>query len=892
MLHAALGLCGCLTSVAQADETGPAKPQATDSLQEVVVTGVRGSIERSLQMKKDAIGVVDGISAEDIGKFPDLNLSESLQRIPGVVLIRSEVGEGTQINVRGLGPDFTRVEINGMEAATGISGGGPVAAQATRAFTFESLAPELFQSATVAKSPSADMVEGGLAGTVSLQTPRPFDSRDTKFVATAEGSRGDMAKATDPRYFALASKNWDDRFGVLAAVAYSKLDFNTDEMSFGSWGPFSQVASPAALASAPAALLNAATPRTTAYYSYTAQRENLGGLFTTQFKPSDELMLTLDTMYTHSYGWHQDDRPDNPVEGGNDAPTNYTITNGAVTSGTFGNIQNRIGTSYRPDSDQMFQGTLKADWHPNANWRISPFFGYSTRTADQDLQLYSFAINNSTFGYNTAGNYAQFSSPNTDFSTNPQAYGFNVFYFNDLHSVDTERNFKLDFERYFDDSALKSVQFGVRYGREDLDSSSDFAFILNNSPLVTGLADSSLATVAMTRNFNVNGAPAGVPGQILAVNVSKVGAVFSPGIGNVYTTTSPAVAHDPFSAALGSGRVIESTLAGYLKANIAFERTRLDVGVRIVQTTETSDGFQGTDSDVSTLTPVSVTNHYTNFLPAANLRYELADNLLLRTTYARTMTRPELNYLNPAVTIESGPRTGSEGNPKLQPYTADQADLGIEWYFHPEALLGVTAFVKRIDSLITLTTTQVQTTYPDQITRQPIQGLIAFTQPTNGNTAQVTGLEATLQGPFSFLPGWAEKFGGILNYTYADSSSAFVDQSGARETALPGLSKNSLNAVLYYDNGRLDSRLAYTWRDEYLPTTAGQFGASVFMKPYGQLDFSINYKVIDNLQLTVQVTNLTDAQSKEITRIPGIADLPTSVDQLERRVLVGARYSL
>src|SRR5882757_5766441 len=349
MLHAALCLCGCLTSVAQADDTAP---QSKDTLQEVIVTGVRGSIERSLAAKKDATGVVDQISAEDIGKFPDLNLSEALQRIPGVVLIRSEVGEGTQINVRGLGPDFTRVEINGVQATTGIAGGGPTAALATRAFTFESFAPELFQTAAVAKSPSADMVEGALAGTVSLLTPKPLDYLDTKFAATAEASRGDMAKTTDPRYFALASKNWGDRFGVLAAVAYSKLNFNTDQIAFGSWGPFSQVASPAALATAPAALLNAATPRTTAYYSYTAQRENLGGLFTTQFKPSDELMLTLDTMYTHSYGWHQDDRPDNPVEGGNDAPTNYTITNGAVTSGTFSNIQNRIGTSYRPDTDR------------------------------------------------------------------------------------------------------------------------------------------------------------------------------------------------------------------------------------------------------------------------------------------------------------------------------------------------------------------------------------------------------------------------------------------------------------------------------------------------------------------------------------------------------------
>jgi TonB-dependent receptor len=890
----ALSLCGCLlqASLATAEEPKPAQGHDADVLQEIVVTGVRGSIERSLAMKKNATGVVDGISAEDIGKFPDLNLSESLQRIPGVVLVRSEVGEGTSINVRGLGPDFTRVELNGMSGTTGISGGGPTPATISRGFTFQSIASELFENAQVAKSPSADMVEGGLAGVVSLETPKPLNFNGLKLSATAEGSRGSIGKQTSPRYFALASRNWNDRIGVLAAFAYSKLDFNTDQVSFGSWGPFSQVANANALATAPAALLNAATPRTTAYYSYTAQRKNLGGLFTAQFKPSDELLLTLDTLYTHGYGWHQDDRPDNPVEGGSSAPTNYTISNGAIVAGTFSGIQNRIGTSFRPEVDRLFQATFKADWRPNNNWHIAPFLGYSSRQSETELRLFSFAIDNSSFTYQTAGNFADFGSTRTDYSSHPENYGFNIFYFNKIHYLDKESNAKLDFERYFDDTGLRSINFGVRYAKQELDGSTNTALVLRGSSLLTGI-NSTLAPVALVRDFHVSGAPTGVPGQILAVDANKVGPAFYPGVGDVYTTSSSGFAFDPFDDVLGSGEVRESTLAGYLKANLEFKRTRMDVGVRIVATEETSDGFQGANFDVATLTPVSISNHYTNFLPAANLRYELADNLVLRTTYSRSVTRPPLSYLNPAVTIQSGPRTGSRGNPKLQPFAADQADLGVEWYFREQGLIGLTAFVKEIDSLITLTTTQEMTTFPDQLTRQPVQGIIAFTQPTNGSKARVTGLEATVQTPFYFLPGWAEKFGGILNYTYADSSSAFTDQNGARSTALPGLSKSSLNAVLYYDNGRLDSRLAYAWRDEYLPTTAGQFGASRFFKSFGQLDFSINYRVLDNFQLILQALNVLDQQRNEITRIPGLpADLPTNVLQLERRVLFGARFTL
>jgi TonB-dependent receptor len=909
LLPAAIGVCGCLAAVSQVraqdaapaaqGPAAPAAPQSADTLQEVVVTGVRGSIERSLQLKKEAIGVEDSISAEDIGKFPDLNVAESLQRVPGVALVRSETGEGTEINVRGLGPDFTRVELDGMSGLSGITGGGPVPAEVTRGFDFQSIASELFQNATVEKSPTAATVEGGLAGTVKLETPRPLNYANTKFIATAEGNRGNIARQSDPRYFALASKNWDNRFGLLAAFAYSKYDMRSDDLSFGSWGPFSQVANASALAGSPADLLNAQTPRTIAYYGYTREVKDLGGVVTAQFRPSDRLEMTLDTIYTHGYGWHRDDRPDAPVEGGgfdgsqsgNDAPTSYTLADGAVTSATFPAIQDRIGTSYRPDSDRLIQVALHTDWRPDDDWSIRPFLGYADRKSSQDLRLYSFALNDASLTYNVDGDLAAFTSPQTDFHSNPQAFGFNVFYFNLLQNDDKETDARLDFQRFFNDQPLTSVQFGARYSRQRLDSETNYSFVLNSSPLVTSLADSSLDTVGFVEPFHVDGQPATAPNEILAVNPALAASVFYPGVTNIYSTSNAGFAFDPFDAALGSGSVIETTLAGYVMANLHVERLRMNFGLRVVNTGETSEGYQGSDFDPSTLTPVSVSNHYTNFLPAANLRYDLTDDLLLRATYSRTVTRPDLSYLNPSVTIESGPRTGSRGNPDLQPYQADQSDLGLEWYFRKQGLIAATAFVKQIDSLITLTTTQVNTTYLNQITHEPVTGPIAFTEPTNGNSARVVGLESTIQSSFFFLPGRLRDFGGILNYTYADSSSAFTDQSGARTTSLPGLSKNSYNAVLYFDNGPLNSRLAYAWRDDYLPTTAGQFGASVFTKAYGQLDYSINYSPTHYLQFSFQVLNLTNAQLKQFTDVPGVGDLPTNVIQLERRFILGARVT-
>jgi iron complex outermembrane recepter protein len=860
---------------AQQASPQPSNTQA-DNLEEVVVTGVRKSIEQSLAIKEDAINVIDTIGAEDIGKFPDLNLSESLQRIPGVTIDRNNLGEGSQINVRGLGPDFTRVEINGMSGT---------ASTATGAFSFESIASELFQRATVVKTPTANMVEGGLAGTVTLVTPHPLDFSGTKFAFNAEENRGSLEKKDDPRIYALASQNWGGVFGILGAFTYSKLDANTNEDSFGSWGPFSQVASPGALATAPAALLNAATPRTTAYYHYEENLKNYGGNISAQYHPADSLTVTLDGLYAQRYGVETDNRPDAPVEGPNDAPSNAVIQNGALVSGTFPGVQARIGTSVLPETDRLSQVTLHADWNPSDAWKITPYLGYSTRRGEQDLDLYSFAINNTSLTYNVAGNYPQWSNSATNYYSNPQAFGLNVFYFDKAINTDKEFDTKLDFERIFNEQGLKSIQFGARYSRETADAFGEYALLSAGSPVLDG-APTSLASVSYLQPFYVGGSPAGTPGQILAVNPALAASKFYH---NLDPYTAAGFYYDPTNTALQTYEIQQNTLAAYAQLNLDFGPLRMDAGMRVVETDVSTTGSQEANSTISAL---EVGNHYVNFLPSFNARYEVQDDFIIRGAYSRVVNRPELDDLSPALTIQSGPKTASGGNPRLQPYTADQVDLGTEWYYHKGALLGATVFSKRIDDLITQTTSQVYMTFPNQLTGQPEQGYIAVTQPTNGNKATVEGLEVSFQTPFYFLPSIFDKFGTLINATLASSSASYTAQAGSESTSLPGLSKRSYNAVLYYDNQRFDTRVSWAWRSAYLPTTAGEFGASVYNAAYGQLDLAANYKILSNLQLNFQVLNLLQNQQVQYTVIPGIpAYLPTNVLQYERRLFLGVRLS-
>jgi len=302
------------------------------TLDGISVTGVRASIQKSLVDKRNAPGIVDAISAEDMGKFPDLNLSESLQRIPGITLDRNSNGEGHAINLRGLGPEFTRVEINGMSGMSNGSEGRFGESEGGRGFSFEIFASELFSKATVYKTGLAEVDEGGLAGTVRLETPRPLDSEGTKFTGIALGNYSDTTSKTDPRTALLFSHNHNDTFGIAASVAWSEANFVSNSLEGGSWRPFAPSNTGTRASDQIRAAWNANGPR---YYSFNEQRDTTGGTLTLQFKPNDTLNLTLDGLYGKLGSDRLALRDDMAIEGGANIPDNFNIEDGIIVSGDF-----------------------------------------------------------------------------------------------------------------------------------------------------------------------------------------------------------------------------------------------------------------------------------------------------------------------------------------------------------------------------------------------------------------------------------------------------------------------------------------------------------------------------------------------------------------------------
>lgn len=846
------------------------------TVEKIEVTGIRGSLNRALAQKREAIGVVDAISAEDLGKFPDLNISESLQRIPGVTLNRNSNGEGQAINLRGLGPQFTRVEINGMSGTGNGSGGRFGTSSGERGFNFELLASELFSNVEIKKSPTASDIEGGMAGLVSLETPKPLTYDGFKSTASLQGNYSELNEETDPRGSFLISNNIDDVFGIAFSLAIADTTFRSDTAEGGSWRSASSFGR---------GNDDALIPNGTRYYNFLEERDTLGSTLTLQYRPSDTLELTLDGIYAGLDSERIANRNDMPIE--NPGPVAALESqNGVATSGSFTGVQQRVGTNYIATDENFLQLTTKVEWTPDDNWVITPFIGYSKREAERQFDLYSFRLADEngfdpgTVSFDVRGDFVDFASTETDFSSNPEDFLFNIFILRPSVDEDEEVSTQIDFERYFDTYGLSSVEFGFRYAdrkKVRVQTQERLQRNVDDLRVVPGLD-----SVAGYLPFDVSGANA--PSQQLFADPSLIRSIYYPS-GNAVEGTF--IRPLPGFDASESWSVEEETFNAYVQANFEFDDVFFNVGLRLVNTTQTSNGntvanrFQPTEQ----ITPVSVSSTYTEYLPSFNLKYNVTDEVVLRTAYTKSLTRPNLSSLAPSETvngIDEGGGTGSTGNPNLEPFTADNFDLALEWYFAEEAYLSANIFFKDIGGLIDTTAFTETRSFPRQADGVIVQGPIVFTSFENGVSAEIKGLELAYQQPFG------ENFGAIFNFTYADSSADFGAEDDVRSTGLPGLSSSSYNATLYYDNGTLDARLSYAWRERYLADFTDDFGVPRFTDDFGQLDFSANYAVTEKLQLQMQFLNITGEQ---VVNQSTARFLPYGVNDLDRRVLFGARYT-
>lgn len=872
------------TSVAlispQAHAADPAPAEAAaDATGEIIVTGYATSVQKANEQKRDAPYSLDAINAEDIGKFPTRNAAEALQLVPGVALVRQR-GEGLLISVRGLGPQFQLVTLNGSSIAVNdlIENGGV----SGRSFRYEVLPTVAIQQITVAKTPMANMEEGALGGNIDVKTFKPFDIGTT---ATFSGklAYNDLSEKTDPSISGVVSwVNNDKTFGILASALYDQRSVRNDRFFNFGWN-LNQFTS-AARGGLATGLY---TPSRTRPTIELEDRERISGTLSLQWQPTSDLETTFDVLGTRldvaydEYGL--DIYPDTTVGYPNFAaetaiypslaplysqataarvtagnPATYAsplfvagsakIVGDTVVGGTINNVRFMSSRETSLNRHNLYAINLHQKWTPG-DWDV------------QGNVAYSYARSYHPDGKATTRNRISFVAPLTyDFSggihtipkittpanfSDPNIYVGQAFDYTAKDSRDSDTSARLDVGHKFD-SFLNNIRVGGEYHtrhrnyiRRDFSINPIFGLPLNSAPL-----GSNFYSTVPFNNFLSDFSGNSPRTWVAPSSTAFYNLIF----------TDAVAARAPDSASLRSSfEVDEEIFSGYALGEFGFDLGSVPItgnaGVRYARTKQLASGTVDT---AGVLSPVAYPKTYDDWLPSMNVRAQLTDMLVARAAASRTVTRPNLVDVAPRFTVSRDANAASGGNPNLDPYRASQVDFALEWYFAEQGALTGAVFYKKLDSFITATNVVLQNV-PGKV------GDVILSTQANGGKASLKGIELSYNQVFSFLPEPLNGLGAQASLTVIDVSSSFTAGNRVLTDRLVGLSKVNYNLVAFYEKGPIAARLGYFWRDRYLDSTGSTVSAESFVAPFGSLDGSIAYSFGKNFTVSVDAINLGNA---------------------------------
>ena len=856
---------------------------------EIVVTGYGRSLSIARNLKREAVIQKDVIVAEDMAKFPELNLAESLQRLPGVQITR-EAGEGRRISLRGLGPDFSRVQLNGMEVLGNVDSAQDSRGQRTRdrAFDFNIFASELFSKVEVEKTFQAAQNEGGMAGTVGLFTGKPFDSGPgSKGAIIARLGTNQYTKDAQPRIAAIYSHNWNDTFGIAVSVAYSRR--NTTEQGHNTYN-YSQ---PSAedlgdLVSNGLDISHLTSAEKTKFLSgdlyfadgnrissWNAQQERLGLTGTVQWRPASNLLLTVDALHgqfsTHREELHLATRPINGLGStAFDGPAgarypaifqkasvvnnlrwdaNNYVTKTDVSGTTFGS-ENRRSLN----QNKFNQGVLTAKWNASDRLLIDGHVGYekSTYNTPYDDKFYMRARGNMVADYGLDGRSASFKYTGFD-SVDPANYAMDNFFYRAFNNQSELQEGVLNAHYKIDD--VFTLRAGGAYHRFSQDGRDLFYDgNVNGTTAVTRGTSVVGITSVFTNNF----------GSWLVGDYAKGFAKY-----NEYHRLAPKP--DGTGGALRDienvYKTTERTFSEYAQLDWDTElfgkHFRGNIGARGYQTRTQSTGWIQGDS-YAYLGTTDVVGNYSGVLPALNAVMDITPEVLVRFAATQNINRPSLGSIaarGSAFQDDTGSISVSRGNPNLKPFKDTTVDVAVEYYFGKIGLLSASLFHKRIKNFIG---SQTLSNIPFSATGVPfstIPGATAativreFNVPINvEGTKSLNGAELAAQAPFSFLPKPFDDLGAVVNLTYVDA-----------DLALTGFSKFSYNATLYYETSLWGIRGSLSHRSRYYtsrnddPMDAGTRG----FEGTSYVDVAAFVNFTDKLQLTANAINLTNQKDTQ-----------------------------
>lgn len=868
----ALAVAALLAAPVHAQQSPP-----PDTLEQVVVTGMKASLTKAQDIKRNAEQVVDSIVADDIGKLPDANVAEALQRITGVQISRSR-GEGDRVQIRGL--QQTQTLLNGRSIFT---------AGKERGLSFQDVPAELLAGADVYKTPTADQIEGGIGGLIDLRTRRPFDFAGLRVAGTLKDSYADLAKKSRVEGSLLLSDRWKladgSEFGALLSLAKQQRDYRSDTQ---------ELAAPAQLADG-----SGVYAPTGAWTSYElGERDRTGVNAALQYRPSKALEFTLDASHTRlktrtdTYGFFA-----SPFWANWNASTNLgalwpvstpTTQEGRFVKGQFWGAS--MSTSgYVADNDtKTTQLALGGRWQDGL-WTVKSELGHTRSEFSRLYQEVRLGVwtSNPAFAYDLSTDipsaYPVLANAN-DLTTPSQYWADKALYFLQKNTG-RETSWRLDGERRLESDTWTRLRTGLRLS--DRKAGSAEVNTIDN-------IWSNAATGA------VAGAAPGLASQIGLIPYDNL--LSSAGTGQFprqwLSIASLDWLRDPSASRAVLGLSVPSLDAAQTfdyreKSSAAYAMADFDaslwgksltgnVGLRWVHTRSTRDTTQLSGS---VATPLHLSDKDNDWLPSVNLRLELSDKLIARLAASKVITRPNFDQLTPSLSLNANDRTGYLGNPALKPLSARQADATLEYYLNRSDHVYGAAFYKKVDGFIQTSNSTLNyngTSYN-------------VATPSNGQDGSIKGLELGYQAFFTSLPGALRGLGLQANYTYVDSSAP--GPLGGQKTTLEGLSRDSANLVGMYDYEGFALRLAYNWRSKYLAGTQNYYPANgttiaqtpVYMKGYGMVDAYLSYAINKHMKVALQGNNLTRTVRRSSY---GIDNLARGVYVDDRRYAISLHLEL
>ena len=787
---------------------------------DIVVIGQSANQASALSRQREADGVSSVLTRDAIGQFPDQNVAESIRRLPGVNVLNDQ-GEGRFVSVRGLDPELNSSSLNGVRL--------PSPESDVRSVALDVISSDLIESIEIKKSLTPDMDADTIGASVEINTTSAFDRKKGLFAVKLEGSYNDYADSITPKGSIDFSTRIGENVGVSGGISYYKREFESDNIEAADWNE-------------DAGIVYAEEVQ---YRDYDVARERISGSLNVDVRASDTT-----TMFVRGNFSQFDDQ---------EYRRRTTIifdeapASGSASSAFFTDADGRI--EVRRDIKDRFERQRIATYqvgidHDDGEWdaHLSGSWARSSELENGSVDPTRFRARFDGDGVDVNMDYSDERVPLYSVASgaalfnDPSEYGFNrAELTRRSDSVDKEYALKADLGRSFVmDSGEFTVQAGVKSRWRTKSYNFDGVFYGDYN------GDYTLADVLGTQTYRI--ADIGP----VATYRGATDFLFA-NLGNFEV--------DQFETDLLSlpsdYSADEDILAGYLLGRYDSSTLRVIGGLRAERTSNKLLGQLVVDDGnaVTDVIPVNIERRYTDWLPSLTLRFQPQDQLVLRLAGYKSLVRPKLSKMAPRFTINED-EEAEFGNPDLLPYRAWNADASAEYYFSSNGAVSIGAFYKSVDNFIVDQTLTAAGTF---------QGIDyqELTRAINGERAEIFGVEASFSQVMDFLPSPLDGLLVNLNYTYTDATGTVLtdgDIATPREISLPSSSKHTFNAVLGYEKGPFDFRLAGTYRDQYLDELGNDPTSDRFVDSHFQLDASVKFKVSRNIRLFGEWININNAK--------------------------------